>query len=207
MNDWQQIFALSRRSLIFFIVVLVATICLVFAVRFIEGGLKKSLSQTQAEVATRQSQIALSKSDLQNIQIHIQRYDALKLQGLVGEPDRAKWVEEMQKSLKNVGLDGTFKVELLTAKPLMEGSDASMGSGSSPQPLMHDMEFEIADVHEGEVVMLLKDYQSKVKGRFRLEKCRLHEPKAQGLVAQCTLRFITIPITDQKYSPPMVGGM
>ena len=62
------------------------------------------------------------------------------------------------------------------------------------QPLAHDMKFELREVHEADVLNLIAAYRSQVKGRFRVNACALQDAKESGLTAQCSLRFITVPL-------------
>ncbi len=207
MNEWKPILILARPSLISMVLMLLIAFAVLMGVRYIESGFKKSMVQMQSEFASRQAQISSKKQDIENIENHIQRYDALKVQGLVGDPDRAIWVEQMQESFKSMKLKVPYKIELSTAKPIASGSDTASETGGTYQPLMHDMVLEIKDVHEGELLLLINDYKARVKGRFRLENCRLYEPKAQGLEVQCVLRFITIPSSMKIDIIPMAGNM
>lgn len=67
---------------------------------------------------------------------------------------------------------------------------------------MHDMQFEMQDSVETEVLDLIDRFRGQAKGRFRVNACKLHDPKESGLTAQCALRFVTIPLTSGTTSVP-----
>ena len=195
MNDWKPVLLLAKRSL--WVLFLVALLCvgLVIGLAYFAASLKLELSRLQAGVQDQKTQLEARQSDLLNVRTHIQRYEALRAQGLVGVPDRALWVEQLLTSYRNLDLPGTAAVQLLAAQPLASAAEAAVqadpGTGNT-EPMAHDLQFEVRDVLEPEVLGLIKNYQLQVKGRFRVNACKWFEPKDSGFTAQCTLRFVTI---------------
>ena len=132
---------------------------------------------------------------------HIQRFNTLRTQGLVGDPDRPLWAEELQAIYDRSGLPTALTYQLQTPKPVAEvnagtapaPSLAVSAEGASREPLFHDLKFEVRETQEDEVLQLIQDYRSRVVGRFRVNACSFSDPKDSGMTAQCVLRFVTIP--------------
>jgi hypothetical protein len=192
-NEWKPVFVLAKKSLIVFGVVLVLVIGLVLVAQQFEKNASQMLSQTLGELQNNQNLFESKSIDLKNMEEHIKRYETLKARGLVGEPQRALWVEEFKKSQVELKIPD-LGVELKTSKPLtMQATFVEEGDGQTSQPLMHDLVFELRDVHEQEVLKLVDDYKNRVKGRFRLNECIFFEPKETGMSARCLIKLITIP--------------
>lgn len=196
MKDWKPVFLLARKNLVFFAVVLIVGVAVIFGARHFANTLNLEVMQTQAALQDNQSQLESKKADLENMESHIKRYKILKAQGLIGEPARTLWVEQLQQTRKNLRLPDTLGVELNESKPLATNGVEVVDDGATMQPLMHDLSFEIRDVHEQEVLALMQDYRIQAKGRFRINDCQLFEPKDTGLSARCVMRFITMPDAD-----------
>lgn len=207
MNEWKTVLTPARRSLVVLVLACVVSVGVILGLRHFASDFKNALLQLQAAVQEQQTQLATRQSDLLNIHDNIARFEALREQGLVGDPDRALWVEQLQSSYKRLGLPGTMAVELSAAIPL-PGKDAanaqavaaSLSSAPPTGPMAHDLQFGIRDVLETEVLALVDDFRTQAKGRFRLNACKLHTPVSTGLSAQCQLRFISIPL--EKSTPP-----
>ena len=193
MNEWKPILLLAKKSLLVLGVVLLMSLTAVFGMRSVEDGFNTALLQLQAALQQQQTQLESKNTDLKNMENHITRYESLRAQGLVGEPDRAMWVEQMQVSRKSLKLPESFAVDLQAAKPLGGAETAPPEEGSPALPQMHDLQFELRDVHELEVLALVQDFRNHVKGRFRVQSCKLQEPNDAGLSVRCSLRFVTMP--------------
>lgn len=207
MNEWKTVLVPAKRSLVVLVLACVVGIGVVLGLRHSAGDFRNALLQMQAAVQEQQAQLEIRQSDLLNIHDNIARFEALRAQGLVGDPDRALWVEQLQASYKRLGLPGTVAVELSAARPL-PGKDAANAQAvaanppSAPPtgPMAHDLQFGVRDVLETEVLALIDDFRAQAKGRFRLNACKLHTPVGTGLSAQCQLRFISMPL--EKPTPP-----
>ncbi len=203
MNEWKPVLLLARRSLIVFTVAVLLSMASVFGLGVLADNLKGRVAQLKGSMQEQQTQLDAKQADLLNMQTRIRRYEALRSQGLVGEPDRALWVELLQESHRQLGLPGVIAVQLQGAKPLATGAAVAVPAAevSSTDPLVHDLQFEIRDSLETDVLALIEDYRTKVKGRFRVNACKLQDPKDSGLNVQCVLRFISLPLAS-KIVPP-----
>jgi len=203
-SEWTPVFLLARRSIVWFAVVVTLSVVAVFGLGYLDNNLKSSLAQLQAFMQEQQAQLDTKQTDLLNVQTHIQRYESLRQQGLVGDPDRALWVEQLQASHRNLGLPGTAAVQLLAAKPLgaSAGSPEPVSDAPAAEPLVHDLQFEIRDSIETDVLDLIQNFRAQARGRFRVNACKLQEPKDSGLTAQCVLRFVTMPFVQNVVQAP-----
>ena len=202
----QQILLTSRRSLIVLAIVLVATAGVWLGGRYlVQQAQTQQLNLQQMEVQSEAS-LREKETDAISLQEEIGQFEALIEQGLVGRADREGWVEQLIASRAQLGLPNTLTYTLQPPKPLaQQGAETSATSGEAggaaetPEgPMFHDLEFQISGIHEGELLAFLSDYQSRVKGRFRVNACSLTEPTETGLSASCTLRFFTLPTRTEK---------
>lgn len=209
MNAWKPVLYLARSSL--WALALVVLLCAVAVVGLdqLASNLKATLTQLQANTQEQQTQLAAKQDDLHNMRDHIQRFEALRAQGLLGTPDRAQWVEQLQTTYQDMGLGGRVSYQLQAPKPLGQDTASAEAAAAAPtdpaQPLAHDLKFELRDVHEADVLNLIQTYRNQVKGRFRVNLCALQDPKETGLTAQCVLRFVTMPIAPPTPPAPAEG--
>lgn len=199
MSAWLPILRMAQRSLTMLAVLLVLCFAAVYGFSILVGNLQQSLAQMQSTLQEQQATLQTHQEDLANVRTHIQAYESLRAQGLVGTPQRTHWVEQLQNSYQRLGLPGTIGVQLQAAKPLASPDAAANPNadpaGTGQTPLTHDLQFDIHYVHEGELLDLIDDFRANAKARFRVDSCELRDPSESGLTALCTLRFVTIPAT------------
>lgn len=198
MKDWLPVFKLARKSLLVLAGILIFSLSLYFGSDHIRKLLTANLGNKQAQLAAEQENLTQKQKDLDNIQSHIEQFRKLQQKGLIGAARREDWVEQLIASRKQLGLPDTLAYTLKQPIPLRDGATAedtaATTTPASPDAaLAHNLEFELRNIHEEELLALLKTYESKVLGRFRVQSCRIAEPSAAGLFAQCTLRFFTLP--------------
>jgi hypothetical protein len=212
MSDWNVVLLKARRSLTMLAVVVFVCVALVYGLKMLATSLQQRLASQQASLQEQQTLLQTQQNNLNNVRSHIKAYEKLRVQGLVGEADRALWVEQLQASHMRMGLPGKISVQLQAAKPLAT-TDTPADPPSNPPadpavtpivPLTHDLQFEIREVHEGELLGLLQDFRANVRARFRVDSCQLRDPTDSGLTAICTLRFVTIPANMAAQSPTPV---
>ena len=201
MNDWLPVLRLARAHLLVLGGILLLMLALYFGSAHIRDQLAAKLAAQQAEVSAERDNLAKKQSDLDNLRLNIKRFRTLQQRGLVGTARREEWVEQLLASRKQLGLPDTLAYHLKPPVPLQASADAGQAASGTVQdstgsgPLMHDLEFELRDIHEEELLALLEDYAHKVNGRFRVQSCELAEATATGLRAKCVLRFFTLPQT------------
>ena len=201
MNGWKSIFLAARRSLVALGVLALLCTAGVVALYALADSLATQVAQLGSAVQDQRGQLAQKQENLRNVRSHIERYERLRSQGLTGAPDRAQWVEELLASHARLGLTLPLIYQLQVPKTVVEANAAATVAtaavpidGTSEEPLAHDLQFELRDVHEGDVMRLIQDFRSHVKGRFRVNSCTFADPLALGMRAQCVLRFVTVPL-------------
>lgn len=197
MNAWKPVLMGARGSLLALILVLALCACAVLGMNYWVGSLQNTLAQVQSLHQEQQTQLTAKQDDLHNVRDHIQRFEILRAQGLLGAPERTLWVEQLQTNYQELGLPGRIVYQLQAPVPL--GADAGQ-PGATPA-LAHDLKLDLRDVHEADVLTLLQNYRDQVKGRFRVNACTLQDAKETGLTAQCVLRFISVPIAPAQPAP------
>lgn len=195
MNEWKPIFLMARRSLITLLVVAVLSALAVYGLANLADSVKLSVEQLQGSTQELQTQLDTKRDNLLKVTKHIQRYEELRTKGLIGTPDRPKWAEDLQSSYQRIGFDDKLKYQLQAPQALSTtATEPAPADAAATGPLVHDLRFEMYNVHELDVFNLIRDYRDQVKGRFRVNSCTLGDAKDTGLTAQCVLRFLTIPV-------------
>lgn len=196
MNAWKAIALLARRGLWILAGVVVFTLALVLGLRYMASNLELGVAQLDVALRAQQELLATREADLLNLRANIERYQSLRQQGLVGQPDRALWLEQLQVSHQRLGLPGSLILQLQAPKAFAPGAAAAPAldaPGAAPTgPQFHDLQFEIRESLEPELLALIDDFRAQAKGRFRVNACRLQDPKETGLTAQCVLRFFSV---------------
>ncbi len=194
MNAYQPVLQLARKSLIWLGVLVVLCVALVWGLGELASNLKNQLAQQQSALQEQQALLQAKQTDLSNMREHIARYQALRNQGLVGEPDRALWVEQLQNSHQKLQLPGGLAVQLQAAKFLAPKPAGIEPDPTQSEPMVHDLQFEIRNAVETDVLRLVREFRAQATGRFRVNACKVLEPKDDGFIAQCVLRFVTVPV-------------
>lgn len=211
MKDQLQILSLARRCLTVLAAALLIGLALYLGSSYFKGRGQTQLTQAQQAESANQASLAEMQSDLANMQAEISRFKRLRQQGMVGTPEREGWVEQLLASRQRTGLLDTLVYTLQAPRPLtLQAMDAA-GSEAAPAatesvadamaPVFHDLDFAMTNIHEEELLAVLRDYQAKVKGRFRVNACVLSDRTETGLTARCTLRFFTMPDVAPSPSP------
>lgn len=202
MNAWKPVLLAARGSVMALLLVLVLCGGAVAGLNYWVGSLQNTLMQVQGLHQEQQTQLTTKKEDLHNVSDHIQRFEILRAQGLLGAPERTHWVEQLQTNYQELGLPGRIAYQLQAPVPLGgAAAPAEAAAPSATQALAHDLKFELREAHEVDVLNLIQNYRDQVKGRFRVNACTLQDPKDTGLTAQCVLRFISVPIAPTQPTP------
>ncbi len=157
------------------------------------------LARARSELVAQQQRLRQVQAELAELQTHRERFLRLARSGLLRMADRQGWVEQLGAAHQRARLPGALHYTLQA--PL----------APSPGVVVHDLEVGLEGVHEQELLALLQDFKAHVGGRLRVNACQLSEPTAQGLKAQCVLRFFTLPVSwptvdaPAAPTPPMAG--
>ena len=204
MSDQQTILLLARRSLVVLAFAMAMGLALFLGSRFFKDRMRDELAQAQQAQSANQASLAQKQTDLANLQAEISRFALLRQQGLVGKAERETWAEQLVASRQRSGLPDTLTYTLHAPKPIAAQAGSATGAEPAPAvdapggaastgPQFHDLDIVLSNIHEGELLALLQDYQAQVKGRFRVNACALSARTETGLSARCTLRFFTLP--------------
>lgn len=204
MTDQQVVLHRARRSLLLLAAACLVGLLLYFGSRWARDAAQAQATQAQGQASSAQATLAEKQTDLKQLQTDIERFVVLKRQGLVGQPDRAVWLEQLTASRVRLAMPDSMSYTLQSPKPLAQQDAATPGApgaadgtagvaGESAQALFHDLELTLANVHEEELLALLRDYQAQVTGRMRVNSCHLTGRSEAGLTARCALRFFTVP--------------
>lgn len=194
MNAYQPVLLLARKSLVWLGVLVLLCVALVWGLSELASNLKNQLAQQQSALQEQQALLESKQTDVSNMREHIARYQALRNQGLVGEPDRALWVEQLQSSHRKAQLPGGLAVQLQAPKLLLAKPPGVVPDPTQPEPMVHDLQFEIRNAVETDMFRLIREFRTQATGRFRVNSCKVLDPRGDGFIAQCVLRFITIPV-------------
>jgi hypothetical protein len=202
MSPEREIFQRSRRRLNILGASIFVALTLVFGSIYSRDSLIRGLATSQGLLGARTATLNLKQSDLSSMRTYIARYRELTQQGVVGAAERESWVEQLVATRNELGIAEMLSYVLKPPRSVAEqgqGDVAAAALAAEPDApgagsaLYHDLDFEIRGSHEGELLALLNEYRGKVKGRFRVQSCRLGSPGSNGLSAQCTLRFFIQP--------------
>ena len=205
MNDWKTIAFLARRSLMVFAAAIVIGLALYSASHFFKKSAQAELIQLQQLESANRTTFHEKKLDLDHLSASISRYSMLRKQGMVGIADREGWTEQLVSSYQSVGLPNLpiYTLHPPQAQVLRNGPPAGAETapdattGTPTGPSFHDLDIELANLQEEELLQFLSNYQAQVKGRFRVNACKLSTRTETGLTAFCTLRFFTLPDVAQ----------
>ncbi len=207
MNDWRPVFRQARASLYLLFAILLFCLGLFFGSSHVRDRLALELAQEQANIVTAQENLTQKQKELDNVRSNIEKFQKLQQQGLTGTARREDWIEQLLATRKQLGfaedtLSYTLK-EPASANPAPEQEAAEeTQDGTQPAPLAHNLELKLRHIHEEELLAFLNTYQENARGRFRIQSCRLGEPSDQGLAAECTLRFFTLPTNAKPNGKP-----
>lgn len=175
---------------------------LVFGSIYLRDSLQSRVLQNQGTLAAQRTTLETNRRDLQNVMSHIEQFRTLKKQGLIGRADREGWVEQLVVSRERLGIGSAVVYNLKPAQAIVDSTvadpNASAPTASAAPlepgaPQSHDLDFELTGVHEAELIAFLNNFRDQVRGRFRVQSCRLGKPASDGLTVACTLRFFNLP--------------
>ena len=202
MSPARIIFQRSKRPLNILAGAIFLALTLLFGGIYLRDSLKTELARNQALLSAQRTSLETKRQDLANIRQHIEQFRSLRQQGLVGRADREGWVEQLVATREQLGIVGSITYNLKPPQAMIDSTvpetaagtpAAASGALAADAPATHDLDFELTDIHEGELIAFLNHFQSKVQGSFRVQSCHLNRPTGSGLAARCTLRFFNLP--------------
>lgn len=205
-KPWRTILQRARLSLIVLASAIALSLAMVLGSGHVRDGMQRTLMQSRAQTSAQQAGLVEKQQDLAYVETHIGAFRTLRKQGLLSTPDRENWAEQLLAARRHLGLPDTLTFLLppaAGAEPKADGATGGEETGGGGggdgdgagdgAVLTHDLQIELRDIHEEELLALLREFQTRIDDRFRVQSCRLSGPSESGLTAQCTLRFFTLP--------------
>lgn len=206
MSPWRTIVQRALPSLLTLAVAILVALAVAIGSAHLEDLRRADFQQHHGQTHNLRSTLEAKQADLAYLQDHIALFRSLQQQGLTRSPERENWIDQLMAARQNLALPDTMTYALLAAKPVVDASaaatdappDAAPDAASAMPagvPLAHDLDISLRHIHEGELLALLKRFQASITERFRVQSCKLSSPQADGLTADCTLRFFSLPPT------------
>lgn len=196
------------------VALLLAGLTLLMLARNERAAAQQGLAGAQAALDDIEQRTAKLAPLLQNPQAVIRLYGQLQASGLIGEPDRPRWIAALRETLQG----GPW----LNARYLLgAGEDVAMPAAAQEwidilgetapvlrgQPLTLTLE----GTHEGELLDVLSRLNHSNAATFELRDCELaRRSDAFGMDATCTLRWLSLyppvieaPPGDQTAGAPL----
>lgn len=137
-------------------------------------------------------QVKLLHDNQAYLQQHQDDIARLQEQGLLTVASTERWLEALLASGQPMGIT---RFDAYRIKPIAQDQP------SFPPQLRvlqrHQLEFSVHDLHEVELLKLLRGYRQQLGNNFRLQACELTHPSGQGLSARCQLQFFSLPVKKQ----------
>lgn len=206
MNNIKTIARLARRCLITLALSMLCAVGLFFGTVFFKDRTAAQFKQAQQLESTQRASLAQVELDLKNLQTESGRFSQLRQQGMLGNPDRTAWVEQLLASYQTLGLSMRDLAYTVHPSLALVASDPDLPSAKGARGF--DLDFTIRNSHEEDLLALLSHFGSHVRGLYRVQACHLSNPKETGLTANCTLRFFNIPESSSESArpPPATGA-
>jgi hypothetical protein len=128
------------------------------------------------------------------------RFELQTRQGLIGAGQRDRWAQSLITAYQARGFHGVPDFKL--AKPVPHVAPPAEPGASTAEPpsadqagvavYVHELEFEIAQAHEGDVLAVLAGLRHDHPGQQQAVGCELDNPQPDGLKATCKVRFFNV---------------
>ena len=195
MNAYRLILVSAKGPLILFAFSLMLTLSLVLGLAHYREQTETTFVKAEAALRATRNEIQALTSDLATVEKHLVDFKKLTRLGLIGDPDRAVWVQNLVSIYSKLELPPTLRYSLAPPSPLAES--AVTASGAPPalaKALRHDLDIELSALHEVEFLTFMDRLRTDWQTPFRVETCQFtREPKA-GLQIKCTLRLFSLPL-------------
>lgn len=194
MSGYRLILELSKGPLVLLALCLVLVFGLVAGLVHYRGQTEATLVRAEAELQATRTEIQALTYDLLSLEEHLTDFRHLSRIGLIGEPDREGWVQNLVAIYNELELPPTLRYAL--SPPLKFVAPAALAGGKQSSPsnvLLHDLDIELSAIHEGEFLYFMERLRSDWQTPFRVERCQLARDLRLGLQIKCTLRLFSMP--------------
>lgn len=195
MSGYRLILELSKGPLVLLALCLVLAFGLVAGLVHYRGRTEVTLVQVEAQLQATRTEIQALTYDLASLEAHLAEFRHLSHLGLIGEPDREGWVQNLVAIYNELELPPTLRYSLSPPLLLAGPLAITVGAQSSPpMALRHDLDIELSAIHEGEFLSFMERLRSDWQTPFRVETCQLTRDLREGLRIKCTLRLFSMPL-------------
>ncbi len=190
MKKYLPLLKLAKNALILLALTSLLSIGLIIALLNYNTTQEEGLIETSATVQTKQTETQTLANNLNMLKNHQAEFDHLRNIGLIGNPNRANWVEQFEALYRDLKLPLTLRYSLETPRPLSE-------SGSTPQAsqanvLRHELSIELSDLHEEEFLSFVDKLNTRWNAPFRINSCDMTRSSATKLEIKCALRLFSL---------------
>ncbi len=190
MKKYLPLLKLAKNALVLFALTSLLSIGLIVALLNYNTTREEALAETEATVQTKQTETQTLTNNLNMLKNHQAEFDHLINIGLVGNPNRANWVEQFETLYRDLKLPLTLRYSLETPRPLSEST--STAQVSQANVLRHELSIELSDLHEEEFLSFVDKLNTSWNAPFRVNSCDMTRSSATKLEIKCALRLFSL---------------
>ncbi len=190
MKKYLPLLKLAKNALVLFALTSLLSIGLIVALLHYNTAREEALAETEATVQTKQTETRTLTDNLNMLKNHQAEFDHLITIGLVGNPNRANWVEQFETLYRDLKLPLTLRYSLETPRPLSESG--STPQGSQANVLRHELSIELSDLHEEEFLSFVHKLNTSWNAPFRVNQCDMTLNSTTKLEIKCALRLFSL---------------
>lgn len=194
MKQYRFILEPAKRALILCVSSMVLALFVVVGLDHYHQGKKTAYVQSDGELQGTRSENQTLADDLASLEEHLASFNHLASIGLIGEPERERWVQNLEKIYTTLDLPPTLSYKLAPPNLLADNQEAMPGAlPLAGEALRHDLAITLSDIHEDEFLAFIDRLRTDWQTPFRIETCQISRNSDNGLQIICTLRLFSLP--------------
>lgn len=198
MNDYGVVLKPARVALILFALSMLTAFALVAGLAKLRNETERSILQTEKQLADTRKNVRNLTFDLDTINQLAAKYKRLTQLGFIGEADRDSWAQRLESIFHDTRLPPTLRYTLAAPalfNPQVVPDDAP--TAYQNRVLLHDLNFELSGIHEGEFLGFMNKLGSDWHTPYRVDTCQFARGEANepitGLQIKCTIQLYSLP--------------
>jgi hypothetical protein len=196
MNDFRVILKPAKLALILLALTVALSLAAVTGLTRYRTAQEQAIIQTEQQLAATRDNIKALTYDLNTLNKLAQKYQQLKQQGFIGEPNRDGWVQRLETLYRDLNLPPNLRYTLSTPQ-LINPQPTAGPQAYQNNVLRHDLNIELAAIHEGELIDFIDKLSANWRVPYRVETCQIEREAAEepisGLQIKCTLQIYSLP--------------
>ena len=197
MNDYLIVLKPAKLAVILLALTVALAVASVTGLARYRTAKEQSTIQTEQQLAATHDNIKALTYDLNTINKLAQKYQQLKLQGFIGEPNRDGWVQRLEALYRDLNLPPNLRYTLVT--PQLLNPQPAIGNFSYMNNVLHhDLNVELSAIHEGELLDFMNKINTDWAAPYRVETCQIAreatEDPVSGLQIKCILQIYSLPL-------------